>query len=199
MTYPPYPTFRYWLGSSWDPDGDGYGPVSMPGDVKFSIAIVDHNGWILLDGRDRSTFTAAQQDRLTLLGLTDSSIPDATNKYLSQGGAGTTPTEFSGNPSNQLTLTQDNLPSLTLNGTTNVAGSHTHTLRYPDGGSGNVTPGTQSNDAIGSIPFPGDPSIWALPAGDHSHTVSVPLGGSDIPLDIKPYTLHMNVFLYLGV
>lgn len=159
------------------------------GKVEAHFVGTDFDGWIKLDGRLKSTLTATQQANATLLGF-GANMPNASNSYLSQNG--TTLGSVSG--SNTRTIAQNNLPNVALGGSTNTGGSHTHNLivgNQPAGlGSGNSadlfeTGVTETTEASGS----------------HSHTIttnSINGGVTQVALDIKPSTLSVNYFVYLG-
>lgn len=165
------------------------------GDVKTSLLTVDHSGWYKLDGRSVTALPSGPRNRAISLGY-PTVLPDSTGCFLKGGAPGLV------TGSSTVTLTRDQLPNVTLSGSTSTNGSHTHTLRYPDGGSGTTTPGTQSNDTTGSIPYPGDASIWAMPAGDHSHTFTTESLNGGVPqveIDISPKSYSVNYFLWLGL
>jgi hypothetical protein len=162
-------------------------PVSFAtiGDVKNGFQATDHDGWIKLDGRLISTLTATQQTQATNLGF-GTNLPNATNAFLVQNGG--VLGAVSG--SNTKTLTQANLPNVTL--TSSSDGNHSHTV--PDTTYSQLAP-------FGG----GGRTTWEYEAGVtrttsanglHSHTV--PLGGSNTPLDITPRSVSVNVFVYLG-
>ena len=92
--------------------------------------------------------------------------------------------------SNTKTLTQANLPNVTL--TSSSDGNHSHTvpdttysMLAPFGGGGRTT-----------WEYEAGVTRTTSTNGLHSHTV--PLGGSNTPLDITPRSVSVNVFVYLG-
>lgn len=91
------------------------------GDVKSGFQSGDHSGWVLLDGRAVSSLSANQQVVAANLGF-GSSIPDATSAYLVQNGSalGTV------TGSNTTIINRNNLPNVTLSGSTSTTGSHDH-------------------------------------------------------------------------
>jgi hypothetical protein len=105
---------------------DGIGWVNHAqakfGDVKSGLHAADHDGWVKLDGRTKSSLTTSQQARATALSI-GTSLPDATSAYLSQAGG----TLGAVTGSNTTTLTQANLPSVNFSGTAASAGDHSHT------------------------------------------------------------------------
>jgi hypothetical protein len=92
------------------------------GDVKSGFQLVDHSGWILLNGRALNTLTASQQALAVSLGFT-TNIPNASTAYLVQNGSGMG--AVSGG--NTVTLTQSNLPNVSFTGNAANAGNHSHT------------------------------------------------------------------------
>lgn len=178
-----------------------------PGDIKNSILTADHQGWIKLDGRAVTAFTTTQRAQLNTLGFT-TNIPNATNTVLMQSAqpVGTV------TGSMQKSITQANLPNVNFpTATTTTTGNHSHghnvpatpgnfgLLRRSEEGQNNTS---RNTDTVGS----GDePNLVTVPgalvinnSGNHNHTVTVNSGGSNIPLDITPRSLSVNVFLYVG-
>jgi hypothetical protein len=163
-------------------------PIAAFGDVKTGFQTTDHSGWILLDGRAISSLSPDQQAQATALGF-GANLPDATDAYLSQNG--TALGSVSG--SNARTITQANLPNVNFTGTTSNSGTHTHTIpgqNFPTNTSGSGNAPAQIRTGAG---------FQSGASGDHSHTVTVASGGSNTPLDIKPQTLSVNVFIFLGL
>lgn len=158
------------------------------GDIKTGLQTSDHNGWIKLDGRLKSSLSSSQQAQATALGIT-TNLPDATNAFLVQN----TSTLGSVSGSNTKTITQANLPNVNFTGTAASAGDHSHSFTRPRGdqnysnGSGN----TWWGGSWGS-------TNYTSTNGAHSHTVSVSSGGAGTALDITPKSLSVNTFIYLG-
>jgi len=159
------------------------------GDVKTGMQSADHNGWIKLDGRAKSSLSSTQQTQATLLGI-GTNLPNATNAFLVQNG--TTLGSLSG--SNSKIIAQTNLPNINFpTATTSTNGDHSHYFNRPNGdqsysnGSGN----TWWGGSWGS-------TNWTSTAGAHTHTVTVSSGGSGTALDITPQSLSVTTFIYLG-
>lgn len=179
---------------AWNLEGAGHG------DVKFSFLTVDHSGWFLLNGRLKTTLSAQQQTVATALGI-GVNLPNAANAYFSQGGAVGTVSQ-----SNTKVITQANLPNVNL--TAASAGNHNHTsnatgangapsLIIKSAGGSNTSDGTALDATVG------EPDLVAAPVGlainnNGAHTHNVPLGGLDTPFDVRPLTMAMNSFVYLG-
>lgn len=96
--------------------------ATMHGDIKQGFQLADHGGWYLLDGRAINTLPANAQTAAANLGFVGN-IPDATNRMLANMG-----TLGATGGSNSVAITQANFPNTTLGGTTNMAGTHTHSV-----------------------------------------------------------------------
>ena len=159
------------------------------GDVKTGFQSADHNGWIKLDGRLKSSLTSSQQTQATALGI-GTNLPNATNAFLVQNGG--TIGAVSG--SNSRTISQANLPNINFpTATTSYNGDHSHTFYHPQGDQ-------NYNNGSGNTWWGGS---WGYGAGTstngaHTHTVTVSSGGSGTALDITPQSLTVNTFIYLG-
>ena len=98
-----------------------------------------------MDGRAINTLPANAQTAALSLGFAGN-IPDASNKMLANMGAlGTT------GGANSVTITQANLPNMTMNGTTDLAGTHIHSVSpvatvTTSGGTHNHPFNTANND-----------------------------------------------------
>lgn len=159
------------------------------GDVKHGLQTVDHNGWIQLNGRAKSSLNANQQQRATDLGI-GANLPDASNSYLSQDG-GTLGTV---NSSNNKTIARANLPNVTLGGISNTAGDHGHSFSYGESGTGTGRIQLTST-------FNGVGAGEINNAGNHSHTITTDSINGNVTqtaLNVKPQTLSVNTFIYLG-
>jgi len=155
------------------------------GDVKSGFQTTDHDGWILLNGRNVNLLTASQQLSASQLGFT-TTIPNANSAYLvqNQTGLGTL------SSSNLKTIVRANLPNVNI--TTSADGGHSHTFGTRSGGLGNQ--GIVSNENSGNATTTVTSSI-----GNHSHTFN--LNGNVIQqeLDVRPRSLSVNQFVYLGL
>lgn len=169
------------------------------GDIKQGFQANDHSGWIKLDGRAKSTLTAAQQTQATALGI-GTNLPNATDAYLVQNG--TVIGSVSG--SNSKTIVRSNLPNVTLTGTTSTDGSHTHTMNVNDNsvittGQGAVAMKEgQNNWTSGAAAS--SPTVIAS-SGSHSHSFTTTSLNNNViqtSLDITPKSLSVNTFIYLG-
>jgi ribosomal protein L31 len=170
------------------------------GDVKTGFQTADHSGWIKLNGRAKSTLSATQQVQATALGI-GTNLPDASNAFLVQNGntAGTVA------GSNTKTITQANLPNVTLGGTTSTDGSHSHSINVNDNtvivvSGGTVTAMKEGNNNWTAGSTVSNANVISA-AGSHSHTIttsSINGGVTQTTLDITPKTLSVNTFIYLG-
>lgn len=187
------------------------------GDVKHGFQSSDHNGWIKLDGRLISTLSSNQQTQATALGFTVN-LPDATDKYLSQVTAGALGS-VSGNANNQITLAQNQLPNVTLNGTTgfqsndhthggvtSTNGNHQHSYRIGalGGFNNSAADGNGSSGSVATTDFGGNHNHSFTTGGQsagHTHTFTTSsINGNVVQqvTNIKPHTLKANIFVYLG-
>jgi hypothetical protein len=194
------------------------------GDIKSGIQTTDHNGWVKLDGRAKSSLSASQQARATALGI-GANLPDASNTYLSQNGGAMG--AVSG--SNTVVLSQANLPNVNFTGTSGNNGNHAHTVDPP------LTYTNNAGNHAHSMPFMNDdyngsgggnqsleddggwwsyrytdwagehnhyvdiPAFWSSTTGDHNHSLSVSSGGSGSAITVAPKTLSVTMFIYLGL
>ena len=176
----------------------GNAPMSVInyGDVKTGFQSADHNGWVKLNGRAKSTLSATQQAQATALGI-GTNLPDASNAFLVQNGSAVGTVAGS----NTKTIAQANLPNINFpTATTNTTGSHTHSYQdvywSENRGQGNNTTGTGAATDNDNDPY--FRTATTVASGDHSHTVTVSSGGSGTALDITPKSLSVNTFIYLG-
>lgn len=183
------------------------------GVVKYSFKTIDHNGWVILDGRLKSSLTSTQQTNATSLGF-GVNIPDATDRILFNKGA----LQSIGGSEN-VTILQTHLPEYNLtsgsgSGTTASDGDHQHRYStwfpqnngFPDGHADRggppaaqywYGPASTTPTSTTTAPSPSGPSV-------HTHSVTlsgitVPSGGGDTTLSIVPKYLSVNVFVYLGL
>lgn len=130
------------------------------GDIKQGLQANDHNGWIKLNGRAKSTLTTTQQAAATSLGI-GTSIPNAAGAYLSQTG-----TTLGGmSYANTKNIAQNNLPNVTLGGSAAAVDiSHSHSW------SGSSTSGSTSISHTHTL---GSTSVTTSSINlAHSHTQS---------------------------
>ncbi|MEL6811738.1 MAG: hypothetical protein AAFP76_10425 [Bacteroidota bacterium] len=183
-------TYYFFDSNSWNPltvqDTRTYG------DVKQGIQSIDHDGWVLLDGRSLTSLTASQQVQAAALGIT-SNIPDGSGRVLRMQG-----TLLSAGGASTTSLIQANLPNINFTGATNTIGNHVHTYadRYRNTRSVNQGIGSSAGVASSSLATTGRTSN---PAGAHSHSVTVSSGGSNQPISIEDPYLSVNHFIYLGL
>ncbi|MGG5210208.1 hypothetical protein ACQWU4_14890 [Chryseobacterium sp. MIQD13] len=158
------------------------------GDVYYSFATADHQGWYKLDGRSLTSLPAVAQANASKLAIV-STLPDTTDRYLKQRGASAM---LSANGAQTFTLTQSNLPNITYSGTTTTDGSHTHT--YVDRGD------KPYDHLIGTAQYASSAtSVQTTNAtGAHIHAVQVSSGGSNTAVTVEPKNLAANAFIYLG-
>lgn len=150
------------------------------GDVKQGFQTVDHDGWIQLNGRLKSSLTSAQQTIASNLGF-GANLPDATDKVLKQKSNVNTVGGI-----NSVTIAQANLPDYYLP----VA------LRANDNGYPAITV-TAFHYGINT--YGGQQQATTDRAFEQlSATGIVRSGGSGTVLGIENAYLSINVFIYLG-
>jgi hypothetical protein len=171
-----------------------YGYAPTLGDYKSSAKLLDHSGWILLDGRLKNTLSATQQSVCASLGggfALGGNLPDATGRAFIQGNRGV--------KIGSTTIALANLPNVTLSGSTDSQGSHTHsaTVTFHDNTGDGFNGGRiQSTDRNPSRVQSNASEVAIQSAGLHSHNVSVNLGGSGTAY--MPAGIGANQFVYLG-
>lgn len=211
--------YYYWNGSYWEMfSGNNFG------DVKSGFQTTDHNGWVKLNGRLKSSLSSSQQTAATSIGI-GANLPDASNSYLSQNGG--TMGAVSG--SNTVVLSQANLPNVNFSGSTGNAGNHSHNVDPPgvytnDAGNHYHDMWFNNDDYNGSgggnTSLEDDGGGWQLrntnwsgnhnhyfdvpnttstTNGDHAHTATVSSGGSGTAITVAPKTLSVTMFIYLGL
>jgi len=101
------------------------------GDTKQAYRTVDHNGWIMLDGRAKSSLTSGQQTAATSIGF-GVNLPDTRDKLLMAGGS----TYANNTTGGSYTIAQNKLPNVTLAGSASYtpAGTCSSTTGFPIAG-----------------------------------------------------------------
>jgi len=191
------------------------------GDVKDGFQVSDHDGWIKLDGRLRSSLKTTQRVKAIDLGI-GVNIPDASNSFSVQNG------QALGSlvGSNTRTIQQGDLPNVSLPGVVSTSGDHTHTGSTSANGNHNHTP---ASAPVFSVYGAGGVAGWAAGGsfgnfhpggsgttsvnGNHAHTLNIGNGGahthttttelnggvSQAMFNITPLGLSVNKFVYLGL
>jgi hypothetical protein len=151
------------------------------GDVKTGIQSGDHNGWIKLDGRLKSSLTASQQLQATALGI-GTNLPNADNAFLVQNG--TTIGSVSGN--NSITLAQNQLPNVTFTGQIAEVAHGAVIISSATGVFSRVSGASWGNAGGGG--------------NTETFNLSIPLNGgvTQQAINITPKSLSVNTFIYLG-
>lgn len=93
------------------------------GDIKNGFQTVDHKGWYLLDGRLSNTLSASAKANAVGIGFV-TNLPDARDKVLKTTDGTDVIASSAGN--NTYSLSQANLPAISLTGGTNAMGGHVH-------------------------------------------------------------------------
>ena len=200
-TYGVYSEFNGRTGVTWKKIS-GNSPMSVInyGDVKTGFQAADHNGWIKLNGRAKSTLSATQQTQATSLGI-GTNLPNADNAFLVQNGRALG--DVFG--ANTKTIAQANLPNVTLGGTTTSDGSHTHTINVNSNTVTFVSGGTVAAMAEGNTNWTAGNAQYNASvistAGNHTHSLTTSSMNGNVTqttLDITPKSLSINTFIYLG-
>jgi hypothetical protein len=196
------------------------------GDVKTGFQSADHNGWVKLDGRAKSTLSSTQQAQATALGI-GTNLPDATNAVLMQSSG----TIGSITGSMSTTIAQNQLPnispSITVNSTVATmqdAGSHDHPVNVVPNSTGGYAAGNPYAFKTGVAPNPMNESYADITdrgnsaslittgiigsSGNHNHIInshghtatssSINGGVTQQAIDITPRRMIVNSFIYLG-
>jgi hypothetical protein len=182
---------------------------AAPGDIKFSGLTADHGGnWILLDGRLKSALTAAQQAVATSLGY-GTNIPDMRGR-MAVGAGGTLAAVLNG-VGGSLSIAQNNLPNVTLGGSTTTDPGHAHTAgslapiyNYQNfiaaGGSGATGSSFTANSGAGGGSYTGAMNAGTTATGgSHSHPITTNSINGNVTQQnfISPYFAN-NWFVWLG-
>jgi hypothetical protein len=179
-----------------------------PGDNKIGMQAADHAGWILLDGRLKTTLTATQQAAATFLGIGANLPNPPAGATLAKGTVGA----IIGSAS----ITQANLPNINLTGGSHSHGvndsghSHSSGSLFPSynyqnfiaaAGGGATGSSFTANSGAGGGAYNGSMGGNTAASGTGvsiaaSGALTIPLGGSGAAY--TPLALGGNLFLYLG-
>ena len=159
-------SFTNYDGSKWTQDDTGV----YIGDLKTGFSNSDHDGWYILDGRRINSLPANARSAASTLGLSGR-LPNAQDAVLKQNNGSQNLGDTGG--SNQITLTQANLPNVNFSGTTSANGNHNHNV------SGNFSYERIRNnvDAYRNLLLEGGSSTSSTD-GNHNHSFTVNSGGS---------------------
>ncbi|MDR6403144.1 MULTISPECIES: hypothetical protein [Chryseobacterium] len=179
-----------------DPDGNLYKLDNIAagkiGDVKSSLAALDHSGWYLMNGRNISTLPVNARNNAIGIGIS-TAIPNAADRMVRTIAAGQTVGTVSG--SNSIILTPANIPAYTLAAATlNPSGAHAHSVTdfYTIANGFGIETGAGYWFSLTSR------VVTTAVSGSHNHSVAAATGGSSQPLNILPEYLVVNTFIYLG-
>jgi hypothetical protein len=151
--------------------------VPTLGNLKSGLQTADHEGWILLNGRLKSTLSAPRQAVATSLGI-GANLPDATGRALVQGAL----SQLIGSSS----IAQNQLPNVTTSFSN---------LPIVYGGSINTDNGTSG---ISGIPAMDNATTattgWPLGATQQTSSIN----GGVTQQNYIPAAIGCNHFVYLG-
>lgn len=198
-----------------DPSGRlPYTTVGTIGDVKYSYAVSNHNGWYRLNGQSLASLPATAQNNAAIIGFVGN-LPDTRDMILkhrdelNSGGQGAE-SVGSTSGSNATFIAASNLPSLT--GVTTSDGAHIHSITDP-GHTHSYNHGVEPDDTgFGSsfnefTTIPGShPDVIGVSGtgitidsnGTHSHNVTVNSGSAHTAINNRQKSLNLNMFIYLG-
>jgi hypothetical protein len=162
--------------------GSGGSDIATIGDAKSGFQSADHRGWVLLNGRLKTTLTATQQVNATALGI-GANLPDATDRGFIQG---TLLAQIGSD-----LIARSNLPNVPI--TTDAGGNHSHTYLAANG---SATQGVGSGSRLA-----GEISIQQNTpntGGTGAHTHVVQLNGNVTQTAYTPKSIGVNQFVYLG-
>jgi hypothetical protein len=176
-------------------------PTHYVGDLKHSLVVADHDGWINLDGRSLAGLSPSQVVAANSLGFT-TNLPDLTDKLIKKKGA---LTSTGGTNNASFTITQSNLPNVNFTGNTNTVTDHNHSIDGMEIENLDVVTGLLSGLGLTFTNFsffgynPGA-STNTEDSGSHDHTVTVNSGGSNQAVSISTENEYFsaNTFVYLG-
>lgn len=160
------------------------------GDIKTGFGNSDQDGWYVLDGRRINRLPTNARTAATTLGF-NRRLPNAQDRVLKQANG----SQGLGNTggSNQISLTQANLPNVIFSGTTSANGNHNHRM------SGYFSNERIRNnvDAYRNLLLSGG-GTTSNTDGDHQHSFTVSSGGSSSGINqYQPYIV-VNTLIYLG-
>lgn len=174
----------------------GGGAAQLPGQLKHSFQTVDHgNGWILLDGRLRSTLTASQITEATAQGM-GVNIPNGRGRVCRQKGA-LWSTGGVINPA--VTLVNANLPQMRARIQTNTSpNTHNHVLTN----SNNLRRRTgtpRKNDTPTRTVSLGPATPVVNAGGAHTHDYTLRIGqAAPVAIALADQFISANHFIWLG-
>lgn len=189
-----------------------YGKHQVPntGDSKLSMNNVDHEGWLLCDGRtlDVHAYTALHNVIGNSYGGSGATFNLPNPKGRVPGVIGAGPGLTARNQGDlvgqeTVTLIEAELPSLTKTTSSNGSHTHTHNANGASPGYGLIYRDGQSTAGAGLDASAGEPNLFATPgalsideAGAHTHTVS--FGGGQSHQNMQPTIFVGNMFIYCG-
>ncbi len=174
--------YYFWNGTAWATIATAGGNASNNyGDVKTGFQAADHNGWVKLNGRLKSSLSTTQQAQATAIGI-GSSLPNANNAFLVQNG--TALGSISG--SNSVTLSQNQLPNVFYTGSI-IDVAHGAAIAASASGIFSRINGSSWGNASGG-------------GNTETFNLNIPLNGgvTQQPISITPLSLSVNTFVYLG-
>lgn len=119
--------FYFYNGTAWSKLATQTAGIEI-GDTKYSWVEANHDGWYLLNGQGKSTLPAGSQAAATALGI-GTNLPDTRDQLVkNRSVSGEAPGSVTS--SNNLIITQPNLPNVLLTASSNGSHSHSYTDAY---------------------------------------------------------------------
>ena len=168
----------------------------IPGDVKYSELISDHDGWYLMNGRNISSISnvSAKEEASSIFG---SNLPDMDNKYMIADYS--TGTRMTNVGQNNFTVSNSNIQSATLTTTQNGNHSHLFTDYYSSIPSAAAAPTYNYTGSSYSTNFSPAASLINQTSTEGQHTHDVSIGtASPSSIDNRPVSKKIYAFVYLG-
>ena len=160
------------------------------GDIKTGFSNSDHEGWYVLDGRRLNSLPSNARTAASNLGFRGR-LPNAQDVVLKQSNGSQGLGDTGG--SDQITLTQANLPNVNFSGSASASGNHNHAVN----GSFSDERIRNSVDAYRNLLLAGG-NMSSSTEGNHNHSFTVNSGGSSIAISqYQPYIV-VNTLIYLG-
>lgn len=188
------PGFYIYINTDWQRLATETAGVAV-GDVKYSYRQTNHDGWYLLNGQATSSLSATAQLNASSLGI-GSSLPDTRDRVAKHAAAGEAIGSL--NASNDITLTQTNLPNISL--TALSSGDHYHS--YQDAYWSSQYYGNQGLLGANAREDYDNARVYSSQTtnsgGSHTHTVALNGNQTQTTVENRQASLNLNQFIYLG-
>ena len=175
-------------------------------DIKQSIQNIDHNGWLICDGR--SILKNNYPNLFSIIGYSFGGSGDSFNLPNTSGRviASVNDNHILGQTigAETHTLSTSEIPSHTHTGTTNSSGLHTHTSNAIGNSLGLISSNGTNTAGSGLDNTANEPNLYNTPAalsinnaGDHTHTFTTSsIGGGSSHNNMQPTIYMGNTFIF---